>query len=687
MTVTSKRAEYVAVLAFVLSVIFFGVTYLVGSWSGYFAVTAISWFIGSSALIWFVLWLQFHTRSLAEREKLDTSGLAEGGDGGSIFEAGPGGSEVFTVAQRRLVMFEKWFLPLFGIVIAAYQAGLGIFLFLKLSPEDLYEAKQPLICAVCMAAAAFVNFLISRYATGMSAQEQWKPLRAGGSIMLGAALLSFALAIGLALANFQIFFLVVTVSYAAAVLLFLLGAETTINVVLDMYRPRLKGQYGRSAFDSRLLGVINEPGGFFRSVAAAIDYQFGFEVSQTWFYKLVEKAIVPLILFAAFVLYLAGGVVVVAPDEQAIIEHLGNPLDRSGNVRLVGPGLAFKWPWPFDIAYKYPTRRIMELQIGYVPKLHPGTKEPVREPLLWGKSHYEHEYSVLLASEPAGEISGREAVPVTLLKASVPVQYRIRDLYSYIYNHNEPERRLEGICYRELARLCASSKVEVNSPLELENSLLGAGRDKAGELLKSRIQEAADDAGLGIEVVFVGLQGIHPPPEVAGDYQNVVAAIQKKQAIVLRADAGSNRRLSILAGSVEKARGLFSLAEQYQQREQIEDARQVEALAARLDEGFILASGSIFRTLRQAQGYAYKKVSLSLAAGKRFASQLKAYRASPQFFKREQLFIVYEETLGKIRKFIVVADPEDTQVFIVDVQEKLTPSLYDITGLDEESER
>jgi len=687
MTVSSKRAEYVAALALILSVVFFGIMFFVGRWSGYFALRAIGWLIGSAVLIWLALWLQFHTRGLAEQEKLDTSRLSRRSDGSTIFQTRDEQSEVFTVARRRLKVFEKWFLPVFSGIIAAYHITVGLVLLTVFSVEGVYEADQPLICAVCMTAAAFVAYLVSRYTTGMSAQEHWKPLRAGGSILLSIALLSFTLAIGLALANFKIFFLVIAVSYITPVLQLVLGAETALNIVLDVYRPRLKGQYSRSAFDSRLLGVINEPGGIFRSLAAAIDYQFGFKVSQTWFYKLLEKAIVPLVIFAAVVLYFLSCIVVVAPDEESITEHLGNPLDGAGRVRLAGPGLSFKLPWPFDIAYKYPTRKIMQLDIGYVPKLDPKTGELVREPLLWSRAHYEQEYSVLLASEQAVETADEGAVPVSLLKANIPVQYRVKDLYYFIYHHSEPERLLESICYRELAKFCAGAKIEVDSKADLEASLLGAGRVRAKEILTERIQKAADQAGLGVEIVFVGLQGVHPPVEVAEDYQKVIGAVQKKRAAVLNADAFSNRTLSTLAGSVEGAERLYDLAIEYQQSEQQKDARRSEALAVSLDEAFARASGDIFKTLKDARSYAYEKAAIARASGERFADQHKAFKAAPQFYTRQQVFRVYEEALADIRKFVVVADPNDTEVFIVDLQEKLTPSLYDITGLEESSEK
>jgi hypothetical protein len=34
---------------------------------------------------------------------------------------------------------------------------------------------------------------------------------------------------------------------------------------------------------------------------------------------------------------------------------------------------------------------------------------------------------------------------------------------------------------------------------------------------------------------------------------------------------------------------------------------------------------------------------------------------------------------------VVVADENDTQIFIIDVEEKLTPSLYDLGGFEETS--
>jgi regulator of protease activity HflC (stomatin/prohibitin superfamily) len=640
------------------------------------------------AFIWFVICLQFYQRALAEQEKLDISEISSEEATATIFQAGEERATLFAAAQRRLVIFEKWFIPIFSGLIAVYQVLAGLFLLNAVRGMDLSEARNPLICGIFMTAVAFVSFLISRYATGMSRQTEWKPLRAGGSSLLGVAVLFFGLALALALEH--LFKLsgrnlpdpVRIISYAIPILLIVLGIETALNLILDIYRPRLKGQYSRSAFDSRLLGVINEPGGILKSAADAIDYQFGFQVSQTWFYKLLEKWIVQLTLFGAVTLYLLSCVVVVAPDEQAIIERFGNPLTKAGEKRLLGPGLALKWPWPIDIVYKYPTETISEISIGYVPKVDPETGEIERSPLLWGQAHYEEEYSLLVASEQSAEAVGT-SVPVSLVIAAVPVQYRIKDLYSFVYNHKDPRQLLEYICYRELTKYAASAKIEVDDEADIGESLLAGGRGEATAILTERIQQAADREKLGIEIVFLGMQGIHPPPEVAADYQKVISAVQKKQALILQAQTESISQLSGVVGSVEDAYDLFDLAMKYRQAE--DESAEREQLGRRLDKAFAQAKGRIFNALRSAQSYRFETATLAEATGERFAGQLKAYRAAPEIYLQQQRLTTLEDALDDIRKYVVVADEKDRLVIIVDVEETVSPSIYEAAGLEENS--
>lgn len=678
MTISSKTAGRLAILSLVLSVLFFVVSWLIGRWSGFFAISAVSWLIGSAALIWFVLSLQFYQRALAEQEKLDIGQLADDQKGSAIFQPRGEKSQLFAVAQKRLQLFEKWFIPLFSVIIAVYQIALALLLLKAKSATTYVEPQKPLLCAIFMMGIAFISFLVSRYATGMSAQLKWKPLRAGGSSLLGAAVMCFILAIALAFVQFKILFFINIAGYVIPALLFVLGLETALNTVLDIYRPRMKGQYSRAAFDSRLLGIINEPGEIIHTAAGAIDYQFGFRVSQTWFYKLLAKAIMPLILFAALTLYLLSCFIVINPNEQAVIEQFGRPL------RTLGPGLHAKWPWPIDITYKFPTKVVSELSIGYVPKVdEKGNKVPL--PRLWGKSHYEQEYDLLVASEQSDGQAASDTVPVSLVVAAVPVHYRIKDLHAFLYNNNESEKLLEAICYRELTNFAASSTIEVGDSIDTKRSLLGAGRAEARRTLTDRIQNAADREKLGVEIVFLGLQGIHPSPDVAPSYQQVVGAVQKKQALILSADAEKNKILSTLAGSVEEADRLYDLVVQHQLAKEQKNQSQIDEFEEKLDTAFTEAKGDIFGKLREAKSSAFEKTTIAKATGLRFASQLRAYRAAKDFYKKQQRLMILEDSMNKIRKYLVVADPNDYQIYEIDLQEKLTPSLYELGGFEETS--
>ena len=408
---SSKRAEHVAITGLVLSIIFCLAAWVIGSWSESFAIRALSAQILGGGLIWFVLTVLFHQRSLAEREKLDMAHLNKTDQAGTIFQEGIEREQLFSVAQRRLVILEKWFVPIFAVLIAVYKTVIGFLLLRRISEPFGKDIIDPLIAVVFMAVIAFVGLLISRYATGMSVEKQWKPLRAGGSSLLATSILAFALAIAMAFAHFNMVMLLTVLDWVIPILLIVLGIEIVLNTVLDIYRPRIPGQYHRDAFDSRLLGLINEPGGILHTVASAIDYQFGFQVSQTWFYKLLEKAIVPLILFLFFTLYTLSCVVIVRPGHEAVIEYFGT------FQKVVGPGITFKLPWPIDVAYLYPTSRIQQIDIGFVEEDEKDSKKP----LLWGEKHYKEEYDILVATGEEREDNDNEdegTVPVSIVRAA-----------------------------------------------------------------------------------------------------------------------------------------------------------------------------------------------------------------------------------------------------------------------------
>ncbi|MHC4524845.1 MAG: SPFH domain-containing protein, partial [Planctomycetota bacterium] len=505
MNLSSHKAKTISVVAFVLSLLFFIFTLIFGAITEVLAIYLLSWHVLAGLLVWLVLLLQFYQRTLAEQEKLDMSQLSKSSQEETIFSGDSNRMAMLAVAQKRLVFLEKWVIPISGVLIAIYQIVMGLVLLNgKVLDEtqrlDVWSDPQHLLLgAALMGAISFISFLFSRYATGMSEETEWKPLRAGGSYLLAAAILGFALAVSMGFAQYKHTLGLTLLSFIIPVLIIVLGAETLLNTILDIYRPRVAGQYSRTAFDSRILGLINEPGGFLHT----------------------EKAILPLILFALLILYLMSSFVVIDAGHAGVIERFG-VLNRN-----IDPGLRMKWPWPIEKAYEYPTDQIQQVTIGYKA----GEEQENKKAFLWGEKHYEEEYDLLVAVQTDSPEQNVGEVPVSIVQANVPILYRISDIEKFIYNHKDSRQLLESICYRELTRYAASAKIEMDDSRALhelgsQKSLLGAGRREAVSELQRRIQNELDQADLGIEIVHLGLQGVHPPAQVAKAYEEVVASVQ-----------------------------------------------------------------------------------------------------------------------------------------------------------------
>ena len=216
---------------------------------------------------------------------------------------------------------------------------------------------------IVLAVMMLLLFWFSRYASGMGRTAAWQHLRACGSYMLGNALGALALIICMGVYLYADFATAERVlAYAIPVVMILLAAETLVNFVLDIYRPRVRDVEPRACFDSRLLALIAEPGGIASTIAEAMNYQFGFEVSQTWFYQLLQRTLVPLLGAGVVILWLLTCVVVIQPGERVIVERWGRQLNVDDPYEC---GLQWKWPWPMDVARTYNTSELQQLIVGF----------------------------------------------------------------------------------------------------------------------------------------------------------------------------------------------------------------------------------------------------------------------------------------------------------------------------------
>ena len=508
----------------------YGVARYANSLSGQVAAV----FLGFGVLVAFVSWFQMRLEDRERLEKLELDELARSRGSATLFEGKE--AEVFP-ARRSRQQFEKFFVPTFAVVLLLVEVAAALVIWRWLArPETVAPFKQEMVAMSLLALLALILFLIGRFSATIARIENHRLLRPSASyLLLGAYLCAFsALAIAGAKAEFPKTDLIV--ARVLTILLWLAAAETLIALVFEIYRPRIKGKVGRPLYDSRLIGLLAQPEGLVATAAQTLDYQFGFKVSETWFYQMVKNAARWLLLLQLAALLLSTCVVFIETGEQAVLERFGRPVEHA----LLGPGGHLKLPWPVDKVYRFRTEQIQTLNVG-VAEEEGGHEEKIE---VWAIAHGKEDNFLVANREQtedaiAESTAGKKAPPVSLLTVTIPVQFQIEDLMQWAYNHENSSALLQQLATREVVRYLVSVDL---------GDLMSRGRLEASQTLRERIQTAANNERLGAKVLFVGLQDIHPPVKVAADYEKVVGAAHQRLAKILAAEAYAIRT-NALAGA------------------------------------------------------------------------------------------------------------------------------------------
>ncbi|MBN4058853.1 hypothetical protein JYU10_00120 [bacterium AH-315-J04] len=613
-------------------------------------------------------------------EALETEQLkrarVEGGTE-SIFELD---DDALLIEQNRLRWMLRWLLPA-GTVLVASILILGHFVGWTWSLEQAFATEgagrvhptgNPTLMMWFVIGIGFISFLYARYAVALSRLANWRLLRAGAACMAGNAIGCLILAFAL-MATSTIEWAEPLASYAVRILLVVLGVEFTANFVLDFYRPRSSGVIPRPSFDSRLLGLISEPGGIAKSIAETMNYQFGFEVSSTWFYQLLQRWLFPITVATFIAVISLSSVVVIDADEQAVVERFGRVV--GGNSPVLSPGLHLKLPYPIDVVYRAPVNRISEVVIGESEDGHDHADD--HHAIVWTEAHdFVPEMLLLVAAGPVGHDKndgaeqdvvtapvedGTQGQAVSLLMVSIPIEYRIKDIEKYLHNYEDPETLLEQIAYRYLTDYASSVDVD---------ELIGPGRNEFNVNLHRMIQTRIDELELGIEIVFAGVSDAHPPAEggVAASFQYVISAETGRAATINTAKGMAQATLIGVAGTVARAK-LLDKAIQSRNKHRV-DSTTSEALLNESEEhvidllmgnpgkGIGPLYGKAASIIAEARSQASRNVSAVAYNARIFSTEVAAYEAAPELYKQRKMLQVYED-IDDVRKYIIVGDTEN----------------------------
>jgi modulator of FtsH protease HflK len=575
-------------------------------------------FLALGFLVTLVSYFQMRLSERERLERLEYDELTKSPSASALFNHEEG---AMRPARRAREQFERFFVPGFAIVLMLGEGAAVFLLWRWLNAAGPAPIERPLFAAVVFGMFALILFLLGRFSVSLARIEKRRLLQPVASFVLANAYLCAVVTLAVVAVYAGATRVDLYVARALAILLGLVAVETALTLVLEIYRPRVKAAEARLLYDSRLVRILSQPESLFTTAAHALDYQFGFKVSDTWFFQFLRRSFAWILLGQFAVLLLSTAFVVIETGEQALLERFGRPI---AGRPVLGPGVHFKWPWPVDRIHRYRTEQIQTFTVGVVPH----EERDLERTILWSVSHYKEEFNLLVAARDAGVSTadgGRKSPPVNLLSVSIPVQFQITNLAAWAYQNRQPDQLLEKIATREVVLFL------VNADL---NEIMSRGRREAADELRQRMQTAADARQLGARIVFVGLQDIHPPVAVAERYEKVVGARQSIEAKVNAARAYA-MRTNALAGSLARS------------------------------------------TVLHAEADAVRRKSLALARAASFTNQIPAYRAAPGVYAQRAYLQALAGAGANARKYVIATTNTD-DVILFNLEDKFQRDLLDI---------
>lgn len=673
------------------------------------AFTFASFYALGGVLLWASLVVTFHQHRLAAVERMEADELRDQ-RGGTVFE----GERALdaAVAERRLRQMHSVMLPVVSLVLAA-GLGLGGFITLRSmqAADDALSGAASFAVggasgwqlAVCVA-LSLVAFILSRFVAGMSRQPVWQSLRGGAGYMVGTALLLLAIGAGLVFNVFERPGVLEGVVYGIGVFQIFVAAEIVLNFILNLYRPRRKGELPRPAFDSRVLSLFAAPDNIVRSINEAVNYQFGFDISSSWGYQLLLRSVAWLTVLGAGVLVLLSCVVVVPPGQQAV------KLRGGAVVGDIYEGtVMFKLPWPFETAQIYEVSQIRSLVLGPKPlpvsKVNIWTGDAVQDPdrypyIVAAPTLSAQALRNLAADEitdsgssggganlgsgnagggtnasgaPASGDAAVQAVTqqFALVEADLIMKYRIKpdglrswlDFCNGVRLRKSPldmrERTLRDMAMREVTQYLATQPMD---------TVMSPRGDSLVKTLQHRIQAAYDQAKTGVEVVAVQVPVLRPPSgENQGMFEEISINVQNARKVLDEAERTVNTTMATLIGGREQAANAVAAIEQLRaiEREKGESSPEAMEQRAAVENMLLGARAQTASVIARARARRWGIVMDAAGNAAEVLGQSPSYRAAPEIYKQRRTMEVLAAALSGVRvKYLLGAGAESAAVDI-----------------------
>ena len=281
-----------------------------------------------------------------------------------------------------------------------------------------------------------------------------------------------------------------------------------------------------------------------------------------------------LIIIAA--IWLLSGIFIVGPDEQGIIRRFGK------HTRVASSGINYHLPYPIEVVQKPKVTEMKRIEIGF-RTFDPGPPARYRQV---------PNESLMLTGN------------LNIIDIDMIVQYKIKDAVKYLFNVKDVEETIHKSAESALRQVIGKHDID---------EALTTGKFQIQEETMIMLQKVLNKYDVGILVVQVQLQDVHPPQEVAPDFKDVASAKEDREKKINQAQGYRNDVIPKARGEAEKL-------------------------------------------IREAEAYSAKRVAESEGDAQNFLNIYAEYARAKEITKKRMLLETMEEILPGIQKYILSGD-------------------------------
>ena len=183
------------------------------------------------------------------------------------------------------------------------------------------------------------------------------------------------------------------------------------------------------------------------------------------------------LLLVAVGVWLLSGIYIVNPDEQGVILRFGK------YNRTVEPGPHYALPYPIESRFTPKVTQVQRVEVGFRSMMQGSTFQQ-------GANR--------AVPEEASMLTGDE----NIVNVQFSVQYRIKDPVEYLFNVSNPGAVVKSAAEAAMREVIGNSLID---------SALTDGKLQIQTEATQLLQEILDRYKIGVQVLAVQLQNVHPP--------------------------------------------------------------------------------------------------------------------------------------------------------------------------------